>query len=167
MLLILLFFNSLFWNCNAVATKIMWLHLSTGISLSLLTPFTYCLIPTGLFLDTPNLIYLLSEIGFPTSHCWEAHQPLSPAVILLCWDSVLLFRLLLHLLLHLLLYLISVYYRNVVWVKSGTPSNVAWAYPTSGWMMRYFVTEDSGIVGIELKPWGLDLKTRLESNPDG
>ena len=146
---------------NVVATKIMWLHLSTGIPLSLSNPFTYCLIFIGLFLDTPNLIYLLSGIGFPTLHCWEAHQPLSPAVILqsshflrippavilLCWDSVLLFRLLC-----LLLRLMSVYYRNVVWVKSETSSNVAWAYPASGWMTRYSVTEDSGIVGTDLKP---------------
>ena len=163
-------------NSNAVATKIMWLHLSTGIPLSPSTLFTYYLILIDLFLDTPNLIYLLSGIGFPTSHCWEAHQPLSPAVILqsfyllrippavilLCWDSVLLFRLFC-----LLIYLMSVYYHNIVWVKSETSSDVAWAYPALGWMMRYSVTENSGIVGTDLKPWELDLKTRLGGIPDG
>ena len=159
-------------NCNAVATKITWLHLSTGIPLSLPIAFTYQLIPIGLFPDTLNLIYLLLRIGFPTSHCWEAHQPLSPAVILqsshllrippavilLCWDSVLLFRLLC-----LLLRLMSVYYRNVVWVKSETSSNVAWAYPASGWMTRYSVTEDSGIVGTDLKAWWLGSMPRPDS----
>ena len=154
-----------------MATKIIWLHLSIGIPLSPLTPFTYCLILTGLFPDMPNLIYLLSGIGFPALHCWKTHQPLSPAVILFCWDLVLLFRLLLHLffhlLLHLLFYLMTVYYRNVVWMKSETPSNVAWAYLASGWMMRYSVTEDLGIVGTDLKLWGLNLKSRLEGIPDG
>ena len=125
-------------NCNAVAIKITWLHLSTGIPPSPRTPFIYCLISTGLFPDIPNLIYLLSGIGFSTLHYWKAHQPLSsavilqsshllgilPTVILLYWDSVFLFRLLC-----LFLCLISVYYRMIVWVKPKISSNVAWAYP--------------------------------------
>ena len=139
-----------------MATKIMWLHLSIGIPLSLLIAFTYQLILIGLLFAMTTRILLSLRIGVPISHWWEAQQPSS-------WGSVLLFYLLLHLLLHLM----SVYYRNIVWVKSETPSNAAWAYLASEWMMRYSVSEDLGIVGTDLKPWGLDLKTRLEDIPDG
>ena len=57
------------YNYNAMATKITWLHLSTGIPLNQPIAFTYQLIPNGLLFDTPNLIYLLLEIGFPILHC--------------------------------------------------------------------------------------------------
>ena len=159
-----------------MAIKITWLQLFTGILLSLLTSFTYCFIPTSLFPDTPNLIYLLLEIGFSISHCWEAHQPLSlavilqsshllrilPAIILFCWDLVFFFHLFC-----LLFCLMSVYYRKVVWVKSETPSNVAWAYPALGWMTRHSVTKDIGIVRTDLKLWGLGMKIRLKGIPNG
>ena len=58
-----------------MATKITWLYLFTGISLSQPMIFTYQLIPNGLFSDIPNLIHLLLEIGFSIPHYWEALQP--------------------------------------------------------------------------------------------
>ena len=154
----------------------MWLYLSIGISLNPSTPFIYCLIPIGLFPDIPNFIYLLSRIGFPTSYCWEAHLPLSsaviwqsshlfkipPVIILPCWNSVLLFRFLCF-----LFCFISIYYHNVVWLKSENFSNIAWAYLVLGWMTRYSVTENIEIVGIILKLLGLGLKTWLEEILDG
>ena len=120
---------------------------------------SFTLIPIGLLLGITIHILLLIR----NRPSYIALMKSAPAVILPCWDLILLFRLLFHLLLHLM----SVYYRNVEWVKSEIPSNVAWVYPASGRMMRYSVTEDLGIVGTYLKPWGLDLKTRLESIPNG
>ena len=46
-------------NYNAVATKIMWLHLSTGIPLSLSIAFIYQLIPIGLLFGIIICILLL------------------------------------------------------------------------------------------------------------
>ena len=142
-----------------MATKITWLHLSTGIPLSLLIAFTYQLIPIGLLLDMT--IHILLLIGNRPSHIVLMKS--APAVIPPYWDLVLLF----HLFFYLFFHLMSVYYRNVIWVKSETPSNVAWAYPASGWMIRYSVMENLRIVGTYLKTWGLDLKTRLEDILDG
>ena len=142
-----------------MATKITWLHLSTGIPLSLPIAFIYQLIPIGLFLGITICIFLLIK-NWPS---YIAFMKSAPAVILPYWDLVFLFRLLLYLFLHFM----SVYYRNVVWVKFKTPSNAAWAYPALRWMMRYSVSEDLRIVGADLKPWGLDLKTQLEDILDG
>ena len=83
-------------NCNAVATKITWLHLSTGISLSQPIAFTYQLIPNGLLPNTPNRIHLLLGIGFPSSHCWNVPARYPTAVSVpthqhpVCWDSTFL-----------------------------------------------------------------------------
>ena len=59
-------------NCNTVATKITWLHLSIGILLSQSIVFIYQLISNGLLPDTPNLIHLLLGIGFLFLHYWNA-----------------------------------------------------------------------------------------------
>ena len=100
-------------KCNAVATKITWLHLSTGIPLSLPIAFTYQLISIGLLLGITIRIFLLIGNRLPTSH---SHQPSSYFVGTRFSSFVSL----------------PVSYRNVVWVKSETSSNVAWAYPASG-----------------------------------
>ena len=135
-------------NCNAVATKITWLHLSTGIPLSPPIAFAYQLIPIGLLLGTTKPILLLLGIGFPTLHCWEAHQP-SPYFVGTRFSSFVSFFVSSFV-------SMSVYNCNVVWVKSEAPSDVAWAYPASGSMTRYSVTEDSGIDGTNLGAHGYE-----------
>ena len=88
-----------FWNCNVMATKIMWLHLSTNILLSPLITLTYYLVPNsspsqytklywsivknGLFyialLRNPPAVILLSShllgISFSIPYYWEMYQP--------------------------------------------------------------------------------------------
>ena len=88
-----------FFDCNAMATKITWLHLSTGIPLSLPIAFTYQLIPTGLHSQyiKPYLYIVGNRFSFiallkrtsPLSHCWEARQPIIPIVILLQFQYLL------------------------------------------------------------------------------
>ena len=122
------------WSCNAVTIRVTWLHPSSNLQ-------------TFRFLYQSLLLI---------SYCWrsaflhrivESHQPWSYFVGIRFSPFVSL----------------SVSYRNVVWVKSETSSDVAWAYPASEQMTRYSVTEDLGIVGTDLKAWWLGPMPR----PDG
>ena len=74
-----------------MATKIIWLHLSTGIPLNQPIAFTYQLILIDLLVGRIIRIHLLLRIGLLTSHCWEAHR-LSFYYLLICWESAFLHR---------------------------------------------------------------------------
>ena len=45
----------------------------------------------------------------------------------------------------------SVYYYNVVWVKSEALNNITWIYTALGSMTRFFIIENSGIIRIDLE----------------